>query len=171
MPTPIGTTDKKSPTGNPNGRFPFGSEESPTMLQKHLILIISRPICTKFYCYSCIFQFLPHRTPKLLSSHCNGSWPFSLHAPECALFQPPDRRHTVKQRGLPLAWSSLKFYPLTPYKTYRLSLLKPLQNIRLSLQKISRYPPKGRKKMAELHVCKVKRIFITYFWTSKVDMK
>ena len=33
-------SDKESPTGNPNGRFPFGSEESPTMLQKHLILII-----------------------------------------------------------------------------------------------------------------------------------
>ena len=56
-------------------------------------------------------------------------------------------------------------------KTYRLSLLKPLHNVRLSLQKISRYLPKGRKKMAELHVCKVKRIFITYFWTSKVDIK
>ena len=56
-------------------------------------------------------------------------------------------------------------------KTYRLSLLKPLHNVRLSLQKISRYPPKGRKKMVELHVCKVKRIFITYFQTSKVDIK
>ena len=118
---------------------------------------------SKFYHYSCIFSFLPHRTPKLLSSHCNGSWPFSLHALDGALFQPPDRRHTVKQRGLPLAWSSLKFYPFTPCKTYRLSLLKPLQNARLGLQKISRYPPKGRKKMVELHVYKVKRIFITYF--------
>ena len=56
-------------------------------------------------------------------------------------------------------------------KTYRLSLLKPLHNVRLNLQKISRYPPKGRKKMVELHVCKVKRIFITYFRTSKVDIK
>ena len=57
----------------------------------------------------------PHRTPKLLSSQCNytGSWPFSLHACTgwCIITALPDRRHTVKQRGLHLAWSSCKFYP------------------------------------------------------------
>ena len=34
-------------------------------------------------------------------------WPISLHAQGGVLFQPPDRRHTIKQRGLPLAWSDL----------------------------------------------------------------
>ena len=28
-------------------------------------------------------------------------WLISLHAQDGALFQPPNRRHTVKQRGLP----------------------------------------------------------------------
>ena len=112
---------------------PMPSHKLCPLLQKHLILIISRPTCTTYFkiklnytTYTCIFQFHPHRMSKLLSSqcNCNGSWFFSLHSPEFfslhspdgALFQPPDRRHTVKQRGLPLAWSSLKFYPLTPAK-------------------------------------------------------
>ena len=33
-----------------------------------------------------------------------------MHAQDGALVQPSDKRHTVKQRGLPLAWSSFKFY-------------------------------------------------------------
>ena len=35
-----GTLTRSHQTGNPNGRNPFGSEESPTVLQKHLILSI-----------------------------------------------------------------------------------------------------------------------------------
>ena len=152
-------SDKESPTGNPNGRFPFGSEELPTMLQKHLILIILNS--TVFHPS---FNFSPIGLLSSFQAIAMALGPFLCMHQMVHCSSPPDRWHTVKQRGLPLAWSSLKFYPFTPCKTYRISLLKPLQNVRLGLQKISRYLPKGRKKMAELHVCKVKRIFITYFW-------
>ena len=97
----------------------------------------------------------PMGTPKLLSSqcNCNGSWPFSyIHAQDGALFQPPDRRHTVKQRGL------TKILPLNPCN---------MQNLQAkSLKKISRFPPKERKKMEEL--CKVTRILLFILWQVKL---
>ena len=118
MPTPLRTLRRSHQQTTPMPNSPFRAEESPNMPQKHLILIISRPTFAKFYCLYMHLLIPPHRIPKLLSSqcNCNGSWPFSLHAPDGALFQLPDRRHTVKQRSLPLTWSSLKFYPLTPSK-------------------------------------------------------
>ena len=79
-----------------------------------------------------------------------------MYAKDGVLFQPPDRRHTVKQRGMPLVWSSLKIYPET-YAT-----CKPYRLIR-------GFPPKERKKMEEL--CKVTRILFIYFLTGKVDKK
>ena len=113
----------------------------------------------------------PHRTPKLISSQCNctGSWPFSLHAHTGRCIIPAhSRRHTVKQRGLPQAWNSPKFYPKTLAEPIDKISLNPCKIYRLKLQtksvdSYSRLLPKCRKKMEELHVYKLQEYSLFIF--------